>query len=147
MRIFTIGFTKKTAEHFFETLGSSGVKRVIDVRLRPNTQLAGFAIGRDQNYLLKKICDIDYVHIPELAPEPEMFDEYRQSKEPDAWLRYENQYLDLMVQRRVEEAIPREIFEDGCLLCSEHKADHCHRRLVAEYLRDHWGGVEITHLE
>ena len=147
MRIFTIGFTKKTAEHFFETLGSSGAKRVIDVRLRPNTQLAGFAIGRDQNYLLKKICDIDYVHMPELAPEPEMFDEYRKSKEPDAWLTYENQYLDLMVQRRVEEVMPREVFEDGCLLCSEHTADHCHRRLVAEYLRDRWGGVEITHLE
>ena len=85
--------------------------------------------------------------MPELAPEPEMFDEYRKSKEPDAWLTYENQYLDLMVQRRVEEVMPREVFEDGCLLCSEHTADHCHRRLVAEYLSDRWGGVEITHLE
>ena len=147
MRIFTIGFTKKSAQHFFETLSASGTKRVVDVRLRPNSQLAGFAIGRDQGYLLKKICDIDYVHLPDLAPESEMFDEYRKSKEPDAWSTYEARFLDLMAQRRVEATVPREVMEDGCLLCSEDKAHHCHRRLVAEYLNDRWGGVEIMHLE
>ena len=26
------------------------------------------------------------------------------------------------------------------------KPHHCHRRLVAEYLRKHWGNVEIAHL-
>ncbi len=147
MRIYTIGFTKKTAEHFFETLSASGTKRVIDVRLRPNTQLAGFAIGRDQVYLLRKICEIDYIHLPYLAPEPEMFDEYRKSKEPDAWATYETRFLELMAQRRIEENVSKEVVEDGCLLCSEDKAHHCHRRLVAEYLRDRWGGAEITHLE
>ena len=147
MRIFTIGFTKKTAEHYFETIRKSGAKRIVDVRLRPNTQLAGFAIGRDQIYFLKKLCDIDYVQLPELAPEPEMFDEYRKSKEPDAWTRYEARFLDLMAQRRIETTVPRHVIEDACLLCSEDTAHFCHRRLVAEYLQECWGGIEITHLE
>ena len=146
MKIFTIGFTKKSAETFYETLNKSGAKRVVDVRLRPNSQLAGFAKGSDQGYLLKKICGIDYVHIPELTPEPEMFDEYKKSKAPDAWSMYESQFLDLMDQRRIAETLPKEVFEHGCLLCTEHASLHCHRRLVAEYLRDRWGGVEITHL-
>lgn len=31
-------------------------------------------------------------------------------------------------------------------LNSEHRPHRCHRRLVAEYLSSHWGGVETTHL-
>lgn len=147
MRIFTIGFTKKSAESFYETLQLSGAKRVVDVRLRPNSQLSGFAKGSDQGYLLKKLCGIDYVHIPDLTPEPEILDEYRKSKAPNAWAIYETKFLDLMDQRRIDETVPREVFDDGCLLCSEDKAHHCHRRLVAEYLKDRWGGVDITHLE
>ncbi len=119
----------------------------MDVRLRPNSQLAGFAIGRDQAYFLKKICDMDYVHLPELAPEPEMFDEYRKSKAPDAWSMYEARYLDLMAQRRIESTVPKEVIEDACMLCSEDTAHFCHRRLAAEYLQRCWGDVEITHLE
>ncbi len=147
MRLYTIGFTKKTAEYFFETLKKSGAKRVVDVRLRPNSQLAGFAIGRDQAYFLKKICAIDYVHLPELAPEPEMFDEYRKSKAVDAWSVYETRYLDLMAQRRIESTVPKDVIDGACLLCSEDTAHHCHRRLAAEYLQRCWGDIEITHLE
>ena len=147
MKIFTIGFTKKSAEKFYETLIASGTKRIIDVRLRPNSQLSGFAKGSDQGYLLAKICGIDYVHIPELTPEPEILDEYRKSKAPDAWAVYETKFTDLMNQRCIENIVPKEVLEDGCLLCSEDTAHHCHRRLVAEYLRDRWGGVEIAHLQ
>ena len=42
MKLFTIGFTKKTAQRFFETLRASGAKRVVDVRLNNVSQLAGF---------------------------------------------------------------------------------------------------------
>jgi len=37
-------------------------------------------------------------------------------------------------------------FNGACLLCSEATPEHCHRRLVAEYLQNKWGGVEIIHL-
>ena len=54
-------------------------------------------------------------------------------------------FLDLMARRRIEN-IDRSQFDGGCLLCSEDKPHHCHRRLVAEYLKDKWGNVEIEHL-
>ena len=82
MTLYTIGFTKKSAREFFDDLlGPSGAKRVIDVRLRPSSQLAGFAkvskSGGDFEYLLYRLCDMDYVHVPLLAPSDELFTSYR----------------------------------------------------------------------
>jgi uncharacterized protein (DUF488 family) len=144
MKLFTIGFTKKSARRFFEMLRQSGAKRVVDVRLNNVSQLAGFAKKEDLAYFLKEICGMEYVHLPELAPSQEMFDEYRKSGED--WKTLETGFLALMSQRRIEDTISREVIADGCLLCSEDKPQFCHRRLVAEYLRKHWGKVEIVHL-
>ena len=145
MRLFTIGFTKKSARRFFELLRNSGAKRVVDVRLNNVSQLAGFAKKDDLAYFVKEICGMDYVHLPELAPTQEMLDEYK--KRRGDWKTYETQFLALMKQRRIEESLPREAIADGCLLCSEDKPHQCHSRLVAEYLKQHWGDVEINHIE
>ena len=144
MKLFTIGFTKKNAERFFGLLSSSGVKRVVDVRLNNVSQLAGFAKRDDLKFFLQRVCGIDYVHLPDLAPTKEMLADYR--KKRMSWNDYERQFLDLMRERRVEDNIPREIVDGGCLLCSEDKPHHCHRRLVAEYLDDRWGGIDVRHL-
>lgn len=144
MNLFTIGFTKKSAETFFETLRSSGAKRVVDVRLNNVSQLAGFAKKQDLIYFLKHICGMDYVHLPDLAPTQEMLDDYKKSH--GTWDAYAQRFLTLMQQRRIEETISKETLTDGCLLCSEEKPHHCHRRLVAEYLRQHWGDIDIKHL-
>jgi len=144
MRVFTIGFTKKTARRFFELLRDSGAKRVVDVRLNNVSQLAGFAKKDDLAYFLETICGIEYVHLPVLAPTQEMLDEYK--KQRGDWETYETRFLELMQQRRIEETVSREVVADGCLLCSEDKPHHCHRRLVAEYLKRHWGDVAIAHL-
>jgi uncharacterized protein (DUF488 family) len=144
MKIFTIGFTKKSAETFFTRLKDAGVKRLIDVRLNNVSQLAGFTKRDDLRYFTKAICDIDYVHIPEFAPTKEMLDAYKKHK--GDWGLYERQFLDLMQSRHVEEKISPDMLDGGCLLCSEEKPHHCHRRLVAEYLNEKWGNVEIDHI-
>lgn len=144
MKLFTIGFTKKTAEDFFGKLRRSGAKRVVDVRLNNVSQLAGFAKKKDLTYFLRELCDMDYVHVPELAPTQEMLDEYKKNK--GDWAVYERRFLDLMGEREIEKRVPQTVIESGCLLCSEDKPHHCHRRLVAEYLKQHWGDVNIQHL-
>lgn len=144
MKVYTIGFTRKAAEGFFGKLTASGARRVVDVRLNNVSQLAGFAKKNDLRYFLKQICGMDYVHVPELAPTQDMLDEYKKNK--GDWVVYERRFLDLMRQRQIEKTVPREIIAEGCLLCSEDKPHHCHRRLVAEYLKEQWGGVEIQHL-
>jgi uncharacterized protein (DUF488 family) len=145
MKIFTIGFTKKSAETFFTRLKTSGVRRLIDVRLNNVSQLAGFAKKEDLRYFTKAICDIDYAHVLELAPTADILDPYRKQKKGN-WDLYERQFLELIRKRRIEETVSRELLDGGCLLCSEEKPHHCHRRLVAEYLKKKWGDVQIEHI-
>jgi uncharacterized protein (DUF488 family) len=144
VRLYTMGFTKKPASKFFGLLKDAGAKRIVDVRLNNSSQLAGFAKRDDLEFFLRSVCDMEYVHLPILAPTKEMLDEYR--KGGGDWARYEERFLDLMRERKIEHEVPREVIEDGCLLCSEAEPHHCHRRLVAEYLQEHWGDVEIDHL-
>ncbi|MGQ0628120.1 MAG: DUF488 domain-containing protein [Phycisphaerales bacterium] len=144
MRLFTIGFTKKNAQSFFGLLKESGAKRIIDVRLNNVSQLAGFAKKDDLAYFLKAICDMEYVHLPELAPTQDMLEEYKRQK--GDWKTYEARFIALMTKRRIEETVPRDVLSQSCLLCSEDKPHHCHRRLVAEYLNRHWGDIDIAHL-
>lgn len=144
MRVFTIGFTRKNAAEFFGLLRESGTRRIVDVRLNNASQLAGFSKRQDLPFFLKEICGIDYVHLPELAPTADLLDAYR--KAGGDWGEYERRFLGLMEQRRIECHVPKEVVADGCLLCSEDKPHRCHRRLVADYLARHWGGLKVTHL-
>jgi len=144
MKVHTIGFTKTSAEGFFTRIQKAAPKRVLDVRLNNVSQLAGFAKKDDLKYFLKAICGIDYVHRSELAPTQELLDAYK--KDGGDWPTYEKSFLDLMALRRIEDMIPREQVDGACLLCSEDKPHHCHRRLVAEYLRAKWGDLSIEHL-
>lgn len=144
MKLYTIGFTKTSAERFFETLKASGAKRLVDVRLNNVSQLAGFAKRDDLRYFLRAIAGMDYLAIPALAPTQEILDAYR--KEGAGWPAYERRFLALMAERKIETTVNRGDLADAVLLCSEHTADRCHRRLVAEYLRDAWGDIDIKHL-
>ena len=144
MKLSTIGFTRKPASRFFDLLRQSGAKRVVDVRLNNASQLAGFAKKEDLAFFLGELCGMEYVHLPALAPTKDILDDYKKRK--GDWKTYEDRFLALMRKRRIEETVPREIVADGCLLCSEDKPHHCHRRLVAEYLKRHWGDLEIVHL-
>lgn len=145
--IYTIGFTKKPAKHFFGLLREAGVARLVDVRLNNVSQLAGFTKRDDLAFFLREICKAEYYHELSLAPESEMLSRYMKSKKTqDDWDRYEDQFISLLSTRKIEESIPREFLNNSVLLCSEAEAHHCHRRLVVEYLADHWQGLTITHL-
>ena len=145
MKLFTIGFTRKTAKQFFENLKTTAVKRVLDIRLNNTSQLAGFSKRDDLIYFLKTICDIDYVHVPELAPTKELMESFK--KEKGAWETYEAGYTALLVERNAEDEFLSRTLKDGdCLLCSEHTPEQCHRRIVAERLQSMVNHAEIVHL-
>lgn len=144
IQIYTIGFARKTAQQFFTTLIDAGVRRVLDVRLNNVSQLAGFTKRTDLPYFLKAIGNIDYLHLPNLAPTPAILDAYR--KRGGGWQAYAESFLQLLQERRIEEQVSPDLLNDGCLLCSEPTPDQCHRRLVAEYLQAKWGNVTIHHL-
>jgi uncharacterized protein (DUF488 family) len=144
MNLYTIGFTKKNAESFFETLRAAKVKRVVDVRLNNVSQLAGFSKRDDLAYFLKNICDIEYVHLPILAPDQAMLDAYK--KDGGTWADYEIAFNQLMAQRHVEASLTTEVLNGSCLLCSEEKPEYCHRRLVADIAQSLHPGLDVRHL-
>lgn len=144
MKLYTIGFTGKSAERFFGLLENAGVRHLVDVRLRNTSQLSGFAKASDLKYFLRRVSGIEYSHHSELAPTDELLDGYK--KEKGTWAEYERKFLELMASRSIESTLVREELRDACLLCSEDKPTECHRRLVAEYLKDKWGDIEIGHL-
>jgi uncharacterized protein (DUF488 family) len=143
--VTTIGFTQTTAEHFFDRLAKAGVKKVLDVRLHNTSQLAGFAKASDLAYFLRTIGGIGYAHEPLLAPTDDILKAFK--KEKGDWQIYEERFVDLMTERRIEQRFNPESFDGTCLLCSEAKPHHCHRRLVLDYLNAKWNGaLSIRHL-
>jgi uncharacterized protein (DUF488 family) len=144
LKIFTIGFTKKTARKFFGKLRRPGLARLLDVRLNNVSQLAGFCKREDLQFFCESILSIEYLHLPELAPTQEMLDAYK--KKHGHWQEYEKGFLALLAERRLEETLDRALLDGGCLLCSEPTPEQCHRRLVVEYLQSKWADVEIEHI-
>ena len=145
MEVFTIGFTQTTAADFFGRLKRYGIRRLVDVRLNNISQLAAFAKRDDLAYFLRELCGAEYLHEIRLAPTQEMLDAYKKQK--GSWDVYAALFLDLIKERRIETELNPDLFDvPTALLCSEPTADHCHRRLVLEYLQGKWSDVKAVHL-
>jgi uncharacterized protein (DUF488 family) len=146
MKIYTIGFTQKSAEEFFGLLRGNNIQRLVDIRINPHGQLAGFAKKEDLPYFLRELAaDCQYVHMPELAPTREILGDYREDKN---WDRYVSRFEALMDERGVPGVLDENEFEifRCCLLCSEATPEQCHRRLITERMAAHWSNVEVIHL-
>ena len=146
MKLYTIGFTQKSAREFFNKIKNNNIGLLIDIRLNNISQLAGFAKGKDLEYFLKEICNCEYAHDDVFAPTKELLDNYRANKV--SWNEYENVFAKIMASRQIEERIKKRYknYENVCLLCTEPTAEQCHRRLVAEYLQKHCENIEIIHI-
>lgn len=143
--VFTIGFTRSSAAHFFHRLSTAGVRQVIDVRVRNTSQLAGFAKSADLAWFLRELGGIGYQHAPALAPTGEMLTAYRAAKR--GWDDYAQQFRRLLAEREVERMFWPEALAGACLLCSEAAPHRCHRRLVCDYLNEKWNNaLTVRHL-
>lgn len=142
---YTIGFTKKNAATFFGLIGSANITTLLDVRINNTSQLSGFAKKDDLAFFLKELCNVDYVHMPDLAPTKTMLSAYQKGETP--WNAYADQFLNLMAQRQIENTLNHDLLNQGCLLCSEHKPHLCHRKLVVDYLNQSSDlNIKVTHL-
>lgn len=146
MIIFTMGFTQKNAEMFFELIKKNEIELLIDVRLNNKSQLAGFTKGQDLAYFLNEICGCKYEHEMSFAPTKDILDRYK--KKLITWSQYENEFNELITSRKIERVFEKNYlgYDKVLLLCSEPTSEFCHRRLVAEYLKKHIKDVIIKHL-
>lgn len=140
-KIYTIGFTQKTAETFFGLLQKNHVEVLLDVRLNNTSQLAGFSKYPDIKYFSEKICGIEYISDVKFAPEEWVLKDYKAKK--ITWDQYVIYFNEIMEKRNIMEYI--KVCYDAladkriCLLCSEEKPDNCHRRLVAQRFKEIYG--------
>lgn len=141
MKIYTIGFTKKTLEDFISRLKKSNIQRIVDIRLNNSSQLAGFAKSHDLEFILKQF-GIEYISVKNLAPDKALLDKYKKDKN---WEEYAANFEVLMNRRNAKKTLNDLQLDKktSCFLCSEDKPEKCHRRLVAEMLDKNF---EIVHL-
>ena len=145
MEIYTIGFTKKSAEEFFGLLRGAGIRRLVDVRLNNVSQLAAFTKRDDLRFFLRELCNADYVHEPRLAPTEDILKAYQRKE--ISWEQYHVAFRELLARREAETLLSKSSFATPTvLLCSEPTAEKCHRKLVAEYLAAAWGETTVVHL-
>lgn len=144
IKLFTIGFTNKSAEKFFSLLMNNHVKKIVDTRINNVSQLAGYAKGADLKFFAKSIGQMDYDHNIDLAPTKELLSLYRDKK--ISWAQYEVAYLDLLDSRKIIKKLNAGSLHENCFLCSEHTPEKCHRRLLAEYIQHVNNDIEIIHL-
>ncbi len=145
IKLYTIGFTEKPASKFFQLLEHNKVKKIVDTRVSNNSQLSGFAKGKDLAFFAKQLANIDYEHQLKFAPSKELLGAYRMKE--ISWEEYAEEYINLLDERDIKEGINLESLNECCLLCSEHTAEKCHRRLLAEYLQELNSDIEIIHLQ
>ena len=145
MTLYTIGYRRKSLSTFINQLRGAGVDAIVDIRLRNTSHLLGYTKLDTLEFLLREGFDMAYEHHPELAPTPEILDRYRDDGD---WAAYETRFLPLL-ERRTAEQVGREIlarYRAPCLLCAESTAEHCHRRLVAEYWAQRLPPLSVVHL-
>ena len=144
IKLYTIGFTGKSAEKFFDLLINNKIEKIVDTRINNVSQLSGFAKGSDLKFFSSKIGNISYEHKIDLAPTKELLSKYREKKL--SWQNYEIEYLNLLDIRKIAQKVNIDDLHQNCLLCSEHTPEKCHRRLLAEYLKHVRNDIEIIHL-
>jgi uncharacterized protein (DUF488 family) len=144
MELYTIGFTEKSAETFFNLLIDHSISLVADVRLNNTSQLAGFSKKDDLAYFLS-LTGIGYVHLKQLAPDKTIRQELLETGD---WNSYSKQYIKLIRRRKAVDEELLNLLTAGrtALLCAEADAGYCHRRLAAEEIKRICGSVQIIHL-
>jgi len=142
--LYTVGFTRKGAERFFNLLADAGVRILLDIRARPDSQLAGFARGPDLAWFLRRLCNIEYRTVPALAPGKQLLADYRAGALD--WGAYTTRYLAELDSDLVQQGLIGLNLDHACLLCAEDSPAQCHRRLAAEWLQLRHPGLQLVHL-
>jgi uncharacterized protein (DUF488 family) len=145
IKVFTIGFAGSSAEHFFARIRGAGIRRVVDTRLWPETQLSGFARKKDLGFFLDHLCGVAYDYAPVCAPTADILRDYKDGR--INWAEYETRYINILHRREVDKALSPDAIDGACFLCAEKTPHQCHRRLLVEYLAKQWPQtLEIQHI-
>lgn len=144
IKIFTIGFSKKTASQFFSILKQAQVIKLIDIRLNNNSQFCGFTKSRDLPFFLRLILNADYEIIEDFMPPANLLSAYRNQE--ITFQKYKKEYKKTLKKRDILDRYDLNQFTNCCFLCSEAESKNCHRRLLVDFFKEHHSDIKIIHL-
>jgi len=142
--LLTIGFTQKSAKQFFNILQKNKIDLIADVRLNNKGQLAGFTKERDFKFFLS-LFNIQFTHLIDFAPTKILRKAYHSDWD---FKTYKKKYIELLRSRNAVHNFIKSYshYDNLCLLCSEPKADKCHRSLAAAEIIEQYKRLTLTHL-
>jgi uncharacterized protein (DUF488 family) len=158
MEFFTLGVYNSGEDEFFEKLTVNGVDTFCDIRQRRGVRGAKYAFVNSKRLQTSlKQMKIEYQHMKELAPPPEIRRLQKQTDSEEKKLKrerahlanafvsaYKNQILEpfdfTLFVNNLEKAGAKKIV----FFCVEEHPDACHRSLVANEIEK--SGYKIKHL-
>jgi uncharacterized protein (DUF488 family) len=143
-RFFTIGYEQTPAKAVLDELEQAGVKLLVDVRAVASSRRPGFsknplAAGLDER-------GISYLHLRGLGT-PKEGREAARSGKFDVLQRIYAKHLKTSQAREELDELSALVKKSGpvCILCYERDHSHCHRRWIAEIIRER-DGVKVENL-
>jgi uncharacterized protein (DUF488 family) len=144
--IWTIGYEKLLPGALVAELEHAGVKRLIDVRYRPQSRRAGMSKTR----LGELLGDhgIAYEHRRALGTPPDIRWYYKNKQEAEGARRF-GAHIEHEEGAAALDALAEELRAGApptALMCLEADPSVCHRRTVAEHLRERVPGLRVVDL-
>jgi uncharacterized protein (DUF488 family) len=143
-RLFTIGYEGKDLSTVLHCLKAAGVECVLDVRENPFSRKPGFSKGPLSKAM--ETAGIRYVHLKELGTPRALREKVKLDGDYGQFFSEMRQYL-AMQEEAIERACRHVRCMICCLICYEESVDTCHRKVVAEMIRERFGdGLDVVHL-
>jgi uncharacterized protein (DUF488 family) len=144
--LWTIGYERLPPDALVAELESAGVQRVLDVRIRPQSRRPGMS----KTKLGARLAEhgIAYESRRTLGTPPDIKPLYRTGAVRQAATAFRTHLeqtaadeLDALAAELIAPGAPR-----TALLCLEAEPAHCHRRVVAELLRERAAALDVVDL-
>jgi uncharacterized protein (DUF488 family) len=142
--IWTIGYEKLLPPELLAELQAAGVQRVLDVRYRPQSRRPGMSKTRLGDMLAEH--GIAYEHRRGLGTPPDIRWLFKNKRVAEGREQY-RAYLETTAAEEVA-ALAAELDSAPrtALVCLEAEPAECHRRVIAEALRERRPGLRVVDL-
>ena len=143
-KLFTAGYEGKSVDVFIADLCSNGIDCIIDVRALPLSRKKGFS--KTQLAKRLKAQNIRYIHLGSLGTPKEVRNNLKLTHDYESFFETMNNYLADKTEA-IESAYNYVINNKCCLMCYERLIEQCHRKLVAEKIKNQNGDdIRIIHI-
>jgi uncharacterized protein (DUF488 family) len=144
--LWTIGYERLPPDALVAELRGAGVERVLDVRYRPQSRRPG--MSKTKLGIRLGQHEIAYEHRRALGTPPEIRPLYKTGavrQGADAFRAHVEQTAAAELDALADELRARDT-PSTALLCLEAEPAHCHRRVVAERLRERRPELQVVDL-